>query len=307
MFRRTVVLTSLFALGLITINCDNTTGPRGSRGVTLLLTDAPGDFEAAVVTISRIYLQGDGRTVLLDEPVTYDLLNLRNDLATLVKGMDVPAGRYQELRLVIDGAYIEVEQVGGGTRIYASSPDYAALPAGAEVVGRLEVPSMGESGLKIKVPGGKLDVGEGEVIVLLDFDVAESFGHAAGRSGQWVMSPVIEATDVTFGGHVMARLQLGTSVVLPPVGGQTMTLASFTARLTPAGGGADRDVVLSDTDGDGVFEALFKGVAPGTYNLTFVPPTGLTATFDPTLPRTVVVVAQQTTTETVTVTAASAS
>jgi hypothetical protein len=124
--------------------------------------------------------------------------------------------------------------------------------------------------MRVESREGATDVGEGEVIVLIDFDVAQSFGHAGGQSGKWVMHPVIEATDVTFGGHVLARLQLDTSVVLPQIGGQTITLASVTARLTPAA--------------------------------------GLNTTFDTTLPLSVEVVAKETTTATtVTVTAASAS
>jgi hypothetical protein len=298
MFRRSPLFASVaLALGLITIGCDNTTGPSGSgRGLTLLLTDAPGDFMAATVTISEIYLQGEGRTVLLDEPVTYDLLELRDTIATLVQGLEIPPGSYNDLRLVVDGAYIEVEQTGGGSRIYASSPDYEGLPPDAEVYGDLQMPSLGSSGLKIKLPGGKLDIGEDETIVLIDFDVQESFGHEAGNSGKWVLHPVIRATDVTFGGHVLAELQLGSGVVLPQLGGQDITLAAFTARLTPADGGAARNLTLADTDGDDVFEAMFKGIAPGNYNLTFVPPEGLVGTFDPPLPRSVTVVAKETAT-----------
>jgi hypothetical protein len=312
MFRAPSILTSfLLATALGMAACDDIpTGPapvaHSSRGLTILLTDAPGDVQAAVVTISKIYLQGDrGRTVLVDEPVTADLLQLRNRIATLVQGVDVPPGRYSELRLVIDGGYIQVETENGGSRIYASSPDYEGLPAGAHVSGKLHMPSMGSSGLKIKLPQ-PLEVGHGESIILIDFDVSESFGHKAGKSGKWVMHPVIRATDVTFGGHLLARLQLGSGVVLPPVAGQEITLAAFTARLTPAGGGAAIDLPLSDVDGDALFEAMFKALTPGAYDLTFVGPTGLTVTFDAALPRTVTVAAKQTTTETVTLTSASA-
>jgi hypothetical protein len=307
MFRRSAVLTSfLFPIVLLSGGCENSTGPNG-RGLTLLLTDAPGDFHSAVVTISEVYLQGEGgRTVLLDEPVTYDLLELRSNLATLVQGLDVPEGRYQELRIVVDGAYIEVEQEDGTTKIYATSADYEGLPAGAQVAGELRQPSWSSSGLKIKLPGDKLDVGDGEVIVLIDFDVSESFGHDAGAN-RWVMHPVVRATDVTFGGHVLAQVRLNQGVVLPQLGGQNITLAALTARLTPAGGGADRDVVLSDSNNDGVFEAMFKGIVPGTYNLSFVLPTGLTVTFDVALPVAVEVGAGETETKVFVVTAASGS
>jgi hypothetical protein len=311
MFRASSILTSfVLATALGVAACDEIpTGPapvtHGS-GLTVLLTDAPGDVQAAVVTISKIYLHGDrGRTSLIDEAVTADLLQLRNKVATLVQGVDVPPGRYSELRLVIEGGYIQVETAGGGSRIYASSPDYEGLPDGARVAGKLHMPSLGSSGLKIKLPR-HLQVGRDESIILIDFDVRESFGHQAGKSGKWVMHPVIRAADVTFGGHLLAQLRLGSGVVLPPVGGQEITLAAFTARLTPAGGGSAADLPLSDVDGDAVFEAMFKALAPGAYDLTFIGPAGLTVSFDSALPRTVTIAAKQTTTETVTLTSASA-
>ena len=285
---------------------DGTTSPRlnGDGGFTLLLTDAPGDFDAAVVTISEIKLHGEGGdVVLLDDPYTVDLLDLRNEVATVVQGFEVPAGRYTEVRLVLEGAYIEVETE-TGSRIYASSPDYEGLPAGADVAGTLHMPSMGQSGLKVKLPGGHLDIGEGETVVLIDFDVEESFGHQAGNSGRWVMHPVIRATDVTFGGNLLARLQLGDGVVLPELLGELVTLADFTVTVTPAGGGTPKVGELIDVDEDGIFEFMFKGLVPGQYALDFVGPEGLVVSFSPLLPLTVNVFEKQTTTETVTIAAA---
>jgi hypothetical protein len=269
-----------------------------------LLTDAPGDFKAAVVTISKIYLQGDGgATVLREQPFTTDLLKLRDSFATLVQGMDVPQGTYSQLRLVLQDAYIEVETA-NGSRIYSTSPNYAGLPAGVTPTGVLHWPSAGSSGLKVKMPEDKLVVGAGQTVVLIDFDVQESFGHEAGNSGRWIMHPVVKATDVTFGGFVVARLQLGSGITLPAVAGQAITLAAFSARLTPVGGGAPVTLALTDADGDGVFEAMFKGLLPGQYTLNFVVPTGLLATFGVTLPITLTVAENQTVTQTVTLTGA---
>jgi hypothetical protein len=302
--------TSIAAAALIMTGCSdgsNVAGPdpfASEPGVTLLLTDAPGDFLSAVVTISEIYFQGqDGRIVLLDEPFTTDLLDLRNTYATVVQGVIVPPGSYNQLRAVITGGYIEVEDE-TGSRIFASSSDYAGLPPGAPVAGQLHMPSWGSSGLKIGMPGGQLEVGEGQTIVLIDFNVNDSFGHEAGRSGRWIMSPRITATDVTFGGFVRARLQLDPGVTLPDLAGQPITLGAVTAGLTPAGGGATRQIDLTDADGDGVYEALFTGLVPGDYLLDFTPPAGLLLTYDPVPPRSVAVLSGQTTEETVTVTAA---
>jgi hypothetical protein len=160
------------------------------KGLTLLLTDAPGDFKAAVVTIDRVYLQGQGgRVDLVTTPTTYDLITLKNSMATLVAGLDVPAGSYNQLRLVISGAYIEVEQAGGGTKVFATSPTYAILPAGKHVDGTLQTPSWDASGFKIDLPGDHLEIGAGQTIVLIDFDVKDSFGHEAETQASGYCAP----------------------------------------------------------------------------------------------------------------------
>lgn len=187
---------SVFALGAI--SCDSSTSPRNGE-LTLLLTDAPGDVVSAIVTIDRIYMQpseaGDnGRVVLLEDDVTTDLLTLVGTTQELFADALLPVGAYSQLRFVISGAYIEVEQADGSTLIYASSPDYAGLPEGATVAGELQMPSLAQSGLKVKLPGDVVVIDEEVPLTLVvDFDVAQSFGQLAGGSGRWVMNPVITA------------------------------------------------------------------------------------------------------------------
>lgn len=288
-----------------TTNNTTTTTPIGAgKGFTLLLTDAPGDVVSAVVTISEVKLQGQGGEVsLLQHPFTGDLVQLRNSVATLVQGLDIPAGSYSQLRLIISGAYIEVATT-NGTRVYASSPNYAGLPAGKHVDGDLQMPSFGTSGLKIDLPGGKLDVGQGATIVMIDFDASQSFGHQAGNSGKWIMHPVIKATNVTFGGNALIRLQLAQGVTLPQLNGQNLTLGAFTGTLTPVGGGTPIPVTFTDANNDGIFEAMARGLVPGQYTLTLTGPAGLTTTFTPTLPVTITVGSAQTTTQTITLSSA---
>jgi hypothetical protein len=167
--------------------------------LNLMLTDAPGDVVTAMVTIDQIYLQpsdggDDGRIVLRDEDVTVDLLTLADATADLITGVDIPVGTYSQLRFVVSGAYVEVENDDATTTIYASSPTYAGLPALATVGGELMMPSLANSGLKINLPGDAIVVAEDETVSLvIDFDVAQSFGKLAGGSGKWVMHPVITA------------------------------------------------------------------------------------------------------------------
>ena len=138
--RMSLNLLAAFGLALTGAACSESTGNAANGKITVLLKDAPGDVKSAVVTISQIYLQGStegddasSRVVLRDTPVTTDLLTLANSTAELVKDATVPAGTYGQLRFVITGGYIEVENAGGTTSIFATSPNYAGLPAGATV------------------------------------------------------------------------------------------------------------------------------------------------------------------------------
>jgi hypothetical protein len=271
---KTLRLALAAAAALLTAACGQT------GKVTVLLKDASADVTAAVVTISEIDLVGSGgTTVLSTAQTTTDLLKLANDTATLVSGVDVPAGSYGQLRFVITGGYVEA----GGV-IYASSPTYPGLPAEATVGGVLRMPSYGQSGLKVDLPGSLGTIGAAGRIVLVDFDVSQSFGHEAGNSGAWVMHPVVKATDLQLAGRVDASLKLGAEVTLPT----GTTLADFKAVLTPLLGGGSTTLAL--TSGDGItYRASFAYLFPGDYTLTFTAPAGVLFTTTPPVPATVTV------------------
>lgn len=274
----------LLLAALAYAGCDGA-GIDGDAQLRVLLTDAPGDFERAVVTIDRVYLQredGDddpegGRVILRDDPVTVDLLTLQNEVLDLVDGEAVPEGTYGQLRLVISGGFIEVEEEDGSSTIYASSDAYAA-EQGVAAGGRLQMPSYGTSGLKINLPSEAAEIEGDENIVLIDFDVADSFGRQAGRSGMWVMTPVIHATDLAFTGSADITLALGEDVALP----DTVSLADFSAELDK--GGDVLSVPFADEDGDGVYTAEIRYLFPASYPVTLAAPEGLSVETDLALP-----------------------
>jgi hypothetical protein len=306
---KSLLTRTLAALALTTLAACGSDGnaPNGSGQVSLILKDAPGDFLAAVVTIDEIYLQGNGgRTVLSSTPVTTNLLTLAADAATLVDDVTIPAGSYSELRFVVSGAYIKVDEGNNSSSIYASSPNYAGLPQGAVVAGHLQMPSLGTSGLKVKLPAGGLTVNSGgSKILVVDFDVSQSFGHVAGNSGQWVMHPVVQATGIQLTGSAQVSLTLDPSVTLPVINNVQITLADFTASFT----GSDnvpRTTAFADPDNDGTFTADLLWVAPGDYTFDIIPPAGITTlTTTPALPATITVAADGTASAAFTVTAAS--
>jgi len=178
--------------------CGESTGP-GTAQLTILLTDDPGDILSAWVTIDRIELvpgengdedNGNGILLLTDEDWTGDLLTLQDEFDTLVEDATIPAGFYNQLRFVISGACIEVEGV-EANEVFAT-PDYAECPF--EATGDLQTPSVDQTGIKVVLPGGGMEL-EGIESLTADFEVSQSFGQLAGDSGMWVMTPVIIATE----------------------------------------------------------------------------------------------------------------
>ncbi|MDZ7779440.1 MAG: DUF4382 domain-containing protein [Gemmatimonadota bacterium] len=241
------------ALSLSVVACDDDTTTVGDPGtVSLMLTDAPGDFTQARVTIESVELVGDGDPLVLrDTPFTTDLLTLANDVATLVEDETVEAGTYTQLRFIIPEACIGVEQEDGSEQVYASDGfDECGTPDGG-----LQLPSFEETGIKVNLPGGSIQVDGDAQILLLDFDVSESFGQQAGASGTWVMTPVINAEDISLTGSIIVELTAADSVDLTTV---EASLSDFEARLdTEAAPQA-----FEDPDQDGTFTASFLFLLP---------------------------------------------
>jgi hypothetical protein len=187
--RRTVLVLIVAAL----VGCDGQ-GPSGTTSFSVRLKDAPGDVQQAVVTISEVDLVGSGGVqVLTQTPMTVDLLTLAASATTLVQGVEVPSGSYQQLRFKITGACLAVDNGNGGSDVYATD-GYDATQCGGEATGPLQAPSWAQSGLKVTMADNALVLTGAEKIVMVDFDVSQSFGHEANG---WVMHPVVTGADVT--------------------------------------------------------------------------------------------------------------
>jgi hypothetical protein len=177
-----------FVLAMATLAACDGQSPSGTTSFSVRLKDAPGDVQSAVVTISEVDLVGSGGVQVLSQtPTTVDLLTLATTTTTLVQDVEVPSGNYEQLRFKITGACLAVDDGNGGSTVYTTT-DYDATPCGTATPGVLQAPSFAQSGLKVTMTAGALELTGPEKIVLVDFDVAQSFGHEA--SG-WVMHPVV--------------------------------------------------------------------------------------------------------------------
>lgn len=282
MNRKTI---GMFALVLMLplAACDDGTTVGSPGTMSLMLTDDEGDFTQARVVIERIELAGDDSdgdpVVLLDTPFSTDLLTLSNDVVGLVEDETVPAGTYAQLRFVISDACIGVEQADESEMIYASS----GFDECGEPDGNLQLPSFGSSGLKVSLPGGAIEVDGDAHILLLDFDVAESFGRQAGMSGMWVMHPLIRADDLSLNGSIAVELTVAEGVDLSTV---SSSLADFQAMLDTE----TEPLAFTDPDDDGVFTAIFLYLLPDQdYEVSVGLQDGISYDFtlDPTSPQSV--------------------
>lgn len=243
---RSLVLPAL-AGTLLLGACEGSPGslePGGAR-LTVQLTDAPGDLREARVKLGKVVLQGretgdstSGRqefTVAAGDWI--DLLALSGGkLQELVGGAEVQPGTYSQLRLVVDGAYVVTRD----GRVFATPG--AALPAGTVADGELVCPSCGQSGFKVKFPGG-IQVQDATTLVV-DFDVNQSFGHEAGKSGKYVLKPVLIGARKSGGtvlGSIAGTVALAQGVTIPACGGEASPgLARFVPTATDAATGITR-------------------------------------------------------------------
>jgi hypothetical protein len=130
--------------------------------------------------------------------------------------------------------------------------------------------SCAQSGLKVVLPGDIADLEVGAHLIVLDFDVSQSFGHVAGQSGQWVMHPVIHATEVGFSGAVT-----GTVDVERDIAGLALVTIPECPTGTPRDLSAFMPVAVAQTLTDDLGEPVVAGTtvaSNGSFSFLFLHP-----------------------------------
>lgn len=270
----------LVLLPLLVSACSDDSLSDGTARVSLSLTDRAGDVEFAWVEIDEIYLQGggnQGQIMLVDREVGDDLglielTELAGTTLDLIDDVEIMAGNYGQLRFVIEGAVVETLD-GEVFTFNADHPDPEKPRTGP-----LTCPSCAQTGIKVLLPGEVADLEAGSHLIVLDFDVHQSFGRAAGQSGRWVMSPVIRAAELGFSGAVsgvvdVERDDVGEPLVTIPEcpAGSARDLTAFTPEAVAQNlVDENGDFVTSTTAvaSDGSFS--FRFLHPDQYDLGFV-------------------------------------
>jgi hypothetical protein len=138
--------------------------------MSVKMTDAPGAYDAVILNVKEIVVLSAGvesHLAVNGKPI--NILNFRLGKDTLLAAQDVPAGRLQEVRLVLNDS---------GNRVVVNGVSYD-----------LKTPSGQTSGVKLKVQD---DLKAGiAYTLLLDFDAAKSIVTTG--NGKYILKPVIRA------------------------------------------------------------------------------------------------------------------
>lgn len=170
-------------------------GEDGGQGtLQVSLTDAPScGYDKVNVTVSkvRVHQSADAganeagwHEIVLAQPKKINLLDLTNGVLENLGEVTLPAGRYTQMRLVLDSA--------------SSTGNSVVLTGGTEEVA-LATPSGMQSGIKLNHP---FDVAAGaQVRLTLDFDACKSI--VTKGNGGYALKPVIGVIPMATTGRII--------------------------------------------------------------------------------------------------------
>ncbi|WP_290791419.1 DUF4382 domain-containing protein [Flavihumibacter sp. UBA7668] len=182
---KTIFLGTGLAVFLIACSQDDDANPDTAR-LEVRLTDAPNpNIKEVWVDIKEIQINRGGDSAAWTplsgtHPGVYNLLELTNGRDTLLADASLPAGKMNQLRLIL------------GENNYVITTD------GQKEM--LTTPSAQQSGLKVLVNS---DLTGGVLYrLVLDFDAAKSI-VPAGNSGKYILKPVIRVLSMVPSGGIV--------------------------------------------------------------------------------------------------------
>ncbi len=235
----------------------------GTGTLTVLITDSPYPFEyisEAWVTVTRVEVHhvgdddgdetedaeesdADGDSpwiVIFEGEREFNLMDLRNGRTDLLAGAEIPAGHYNQMRLIVTQGYV----------VLTDGRDFT-----------LTVPSGEQTGIKLHYP---FDVGyeRSETTLLLDVDMSRAF-KASPSFG------IDEASDIeefrftpSLAMRLIDLLEAG-SISGTVTDGEGLALESATVILFDDG----TEIGMTTTEADGTY--MLTGLPTGSYAVGF--------------------------------------
>jgi len=227
--------------------------------LSLAVADTPVDGAQSVVLVfTGVQIQGaTGAPIEYDfAPFQVNLLDLQDDnFALLLDGVDVPAGRYQWIRLMADMNQSTITLADGS-------------------VHPLVIPSIDQTGLKL-VSGFSIGSGE-DAVFTVDFDLRKSITLA---SGTYDFKPAMRLVDVNASGALEGWASNTLSIGGVPIASPTCRPAAYVyvgANVTPMD--IDPAATVQPVQTADVFLDSFSGnfhygfdyLPPGDYTVALV-------------------------------------
>lgn len=179
---------SILSLGIGLTACNKNNDGDGMTKVNVKITDGPGAYDAIFLSVKEIQvLSSGGQSTLTVGPAPFNILNFRMGRDTLIASQDIPSGRIQEIRLVLNDT---------GNRVLIGGISYP-----------LTTPSGQTSGVKLKVQED-LEAGIAYTL-LLDFDAAKSIVQTG--NGKYILKPVIRAIPNAVSGSITGMINPAAS------------------------------------------------------------------------------------------------
>ena len=179
--------------------------------ISVLLTDAPGDYRAVYVSIEKILVHKSGEStqennetsyennetqtdagwITVAQPnKTYDLLTLQNGITQEMGEHNISTGKYTQVRLVLSS------QEDNGTNILGDTHPYANY-----------IVLVGDDVTKLKVPSNTIKYNhnfeileDNATVMTIDFDANKSIIQRG--NGEWILKPVLDVKSKKVKGEV---------------------------------------------------------------------------------------------------------
>jgi len=183
-----ILIVVFLGLGIGLSACNKNESGSGMTKVNVRLTDGPGAYDALFLSVKEVQIRSsEGQSTLQVGGNPINVLRFRMGKDTLIASQDLPAGRLQEIRLVLNDS---------GNSVVINGISYP-----------LTTPSGQSSGVKLKV-NENLEPGVAYTM-LLDFDAAKSIVQTG--NGKYILKPVIRAIPNAVSGSITGMISPAAS------------------------------------------------------------------------------------------------
>ena len=192
--QRTVVTIPMLVIviSLMTGGCDSSSEPAETTGTfNVRITDAPASFDAVNITFSEVsVIPSDGQPIIVSDAVqTINLIEWSNGLSTPLGSIELDAGTYNQIRLIIDAASVVID--------------------GVEL--SVEVPSGAQTGLKLT---HQFTLESGSTYdLMIDFDASRSIVRTGPPPNpSYLLKPTIRLVAVATSGSISGSVTIPGNV-----------------------------------------------------------------------------------------------